>query len=89
MPYCAKCLVEYVEGTTQCEDCGASLLPGSPPGTPPPVDLRKAATAQGNPEFLSLWAGTGVAEIQAAPAAKVMERLIGEMEEALGGPGRI
>ena len=41
MPYCAKCLVEYVEGTTQCEDCGASLLPGSPPGTPPPVDLRK------------------------------------------------
>ena len=31
MPYCAQCLIEYVEGTAQCEDCGASLLPGSPP----------------------------------------------------------
>lgn len=41
MPYCAKCLVEYVEGTTQCEDCGAFLLPGSPPQAPAPVDLRK------------------------------------------------
>jgi len=40
MPYCAKCLVEYVEGTTQCEDCGAFLLPGSPPEAPPRVDLR-------------------------------------------------
>jgi len=40
MPYCAKCLIEYVEGTTQCEDCGAALLPGSPPEPPPLVDLR-------------------------------------------------
>ena len=39
MPYCAKCLVEYVEGTAQCEDCGASLLPGSPPAAPPQIDL--------------------------------------------------
>jgi hypothetical protein len=39
MPYCAKCLIEYVEGTAQCEDCGASLLPGSPPEAPPRVDL--------------------------------------------------
>jgi hypothetical protein len=39
MPYCPQCLIEYVEGTAQCEDCGASLLPGSPPEAPPRVDL--------------------------------------------------
>ncbi len=39
MPYCAECLIEYVEGTAQCEDCGADLLPGSPPEAPPRVDL--------------------------------------------------
>jgi len=39
MPYCTRCLIEYVEGTAQCEDCGASLLPGSPPEPPPPADL--------------------------------------------------
>ena len=31
MPYCAQCLIEYVEGTARCEDCGGFLLPGSPP----------------------------------------------------------
>lgn len=31
MPYCPECLTEYVRGTNQCEDCGAELLPGSPP----------------------------------------------------------
>ncbi|MCL5005119.1 MAG: DUF2007 domain-containing protein [Acidobacteria bacterium] len=31
MPYCPDCLTEYVEGTRNCEDCGAPLLPGSPP----------------------------------------------------------
>jgi hypothetical protein len=40
MPYCAKCLIEYVDGISQCEDCGAALLPGSPPAPPPEVDLR-------------------------------------------------
>jgi len=34
MPYCPKCFIEYVEGTGQCEDCGAFLLPGSPPAAP-------------------------------------------------------
>ena len=34
MPYCPKCFIEYVEGTSQCEDCGAFLLPGSPPAAP-------------------------------------------------------
>jgi hypothetical protein len=41
MPYCPQCSIEYVEGTTQCEDCGAGLLPGSPPEAPPPVDLSQ------------------------------------------------
>ncbi len=31
MPYCPKCLTEYVAGTSECEDCGIDLLPGSPP----------------------------------------------------------
>jgi len=35
MPYCAKCLIEYIDGTPQCEDCGAFLLPGSPPAASP------------------------------------------------------
>jgi hypothetical protein len=39
MPYCPKCLIEYVENTTQCEDCGAFLLPGSPPANSPRVEL--------------------------------------------------
>ena len=39
MPYCAQCLTEYVEGIGKCEDCGAELLPGSPPQGPPVVDL--------------------------------------------------
>jgi hypothetical protein len=39
MPYCPKCLIEYVEGTTKCEDCSAELLPGSPPEKPPVIDL--------------------------------------------------
>jgi hypothetical protein len=39
MPYCAQCLTEYVEGTTDCEDCGAHLLPGSPPAAPPRLEI--------------------------------------------------
>jgi hypothetical protein len=34
MPYCPNCLTEYVEATTQCEDCGTALQPGSPPPLP-------------------------------------------------------
>jgi hypothetical protein len=32
-------LIEYVEGTAQCEDCGAFLLPGSPPASPPQPEI--------------------------------------------------
>ena len=35
MPYCPKCLTQYVDGTTTCEDCGSNLSPGSPPESPP------------------------------------------------------
>jgi hypothetical protein len=41
MPYCGKCLIEYVDGTARCEDCGADLLPGSPSEAPPRVDLME------------------------------------------------
>ena len=41
MPYCPQCLIEYVDGTARCEDCGADLLPGSPPEAPPRVDLME------------------------------------------------
>ncbi len=50
MPYCRRCGTEYVEGTTQCEDCRVTLLPGSPPESPPgvhefdePVDVKLVA----------------------------------------------
>jgi hypothetical protein len=39
MPYCPKCFIEYVEGTDQCEECGALLLPGPPPEAPPLIEL--------------------------------------------------
>lgn len=46
MPYCPQCLIEYVEGTAQCEECGAALLPGSPPEAPPLVDLSAEKNAK-------------------------------------------
>jgi len=31
MPHCPQCMSEYVEGTTECEDCRVPLNPGPPP----------------------------------------------------------
>ena len=31
MPYCPNCLTEYIQGTSECEDCKIQLLAGSPP----------------------------------------------------------
>lgn len=39
MPHCARCLIEYVEGMTECEDCGAVLLPGPAPEDEPRREL--------------------------------------------------
>ena len=50
-------------------------------------DLRKRATEQGNPEFLSLWAGTGVAQIRAVPAGEIVHRIVQEAEEFLTSGG--
>jgi nitronate monooxygenase len=42
--------------------------------------MRNASGAQGTPEFISLWAGQGVARSRALPAARLVETL---MEETL------
>jgi nitronate monooxygenase len=41
--------------------------------------MRTAAGKQRRPEFLSLWAGTGVARARALPAAQLVECLLAEM----------
>jgi len=41
--------------------------------------MRTAAAQQGNPEFLSLWAGQGVARSRAMPAGELVIRLVAEM----------
>jgi nitronate monooxygenase len=44
--------------------------------------MRTAAGQQGEPGFLSLWAGTGVARARAMPAAELVRTLVEEMEMA-------
>jgi hypothetical protein len=46
MPYCPQCLIEFVEGTVKCEDCGANLVPGSPPESPPLVQVPDSKDAK-------------------------------------------
>ena len=41
--------------------------------------MRTAAAARGNPEFLSLWAGQGVARSRSMPAAELVRRLAAEI----------
>lgn len=69
MSYCAKCLTEYVEGTTQCEDCGALLLPGSPPEGPPLPDLTTDKNARLVP--VRVFAG-GTAQMDADLARNIL-----------------
>jgi nitronate monooxygenase len=47
--------------------------------------MRAAAAAQGNAEFLSLWAGQGVARSRQMPAGKLVAKLAEESEPG-GGP---
>jgi nitronate monooxygenase len=44
--------------------------------------LRAAAAQQGNAEYLSLWAGTGVARIRSMPAAELVQTLMRELASA-------
>jgi len=43
--------------------------------------MRAAAAQQGNFEFLSLWAGRGVARARALPAGELVKRLLAEMQQ--------
>ena len=48
MPYCPKCLTEYVGGTVHCDDCGARLEPGEPPyETPEPPERHPRGLLSG------------------------------------------
>jgi nitronate monooxygenase len=46
--------------------------------------MRTAAAQSGNAEYLSLWAGTGVAQIRALPAAELIAVLLAELHAAGG-----
>jgi hypothetical protein len=82
MPYCAQCLIEYVEGTAQCEDCGAALLPGSPPAAPPRFDL----TAEKDVKLVParIFSGT-TAEMDAELARNILQTQ--GIPSALSGEG--
>ncbi len=43
--------------------------------------MRTAAGKQEKPDYLSLWAGTGVARVRTMPAAELVARLVAEIEE--------
>jgi nitronate monooxygenase len=45
-------------------------------------EMRRAAAEQGTAEYLSLWAGTGVARIRQGSAAEVMKSLVAELNVA-------
>ena len=47
--------------------------------------MRKAAAEQNNPEFLSLWAGRGVARARAMPAAELVRTLVEEITQEHAG----
>jgi len=50
--------------------------------------MRSAAAKAGKPEYLSLWAGTGVSRIRAMPAADLIHILMEELsdKQALSSP---
>lgn len=50
-------------------------------------DIRAAAAKQNRPEFMSLWAGQGVAMARDLPAAEVVRLLAEETQAALGALG--
>jgi nitronate monooxygenase len=44
--------------------------------------MRSAAASRGNSDFLSLWAGTGVARARSLPAAALVKQLVDELNAA-------
>jgi hypothetical protein len=70
MPYCPKCLIEYVEGIDKCDDCGSALLPGSPPASAPAIDLA----GEKNVKLVSIrtFAG-GTAQMDADLARNILQ----------------
>lgn len=70
MPYCPNCLTEYVERTTTCEDCGVTLLPGSPPERPPLVDLSEEKNVKLVP--VKVFSG-GTAQMEADLARNILQ----------------
>ena len=75
MPYCPKCGTEYVEGTTQCDDCAEALRPGSPPaGRPeeqaelePGAKLVRIRTFGGSAALLDAELARNVLQTQGIP----------------------
>jgi hypothetical protein len=70
MPYCPNCFIEYVEGTDQCEDCGANLLPGSPPENPAPIETLDPGDVKLVP--VRVFAG-GTAQMNADLARNILQ----------------
>lgn len=69
MPHCPQCLTEYVEGATECMDCGVPLEPGPPPAPP------KAEEGEPNANFVPVRLFRGLhAQFQAELARNVLEQ---------------
>lgn len=47
--------------------------------------MRAAAAQRGDPEYLSLWVGQGVAQTRTLPAAELVKQLVEEMNAAVSG----
>jgi Putative prokaryotic signal transducing protein len=74
MPFCPKCLTEYVEGTSECEDCRIALLPGSPPEVEDEEESASSTSKAFGGWFRSL-VGAGEEEDEGPPVKMVRIRV--------------